>query len=85
MGCGMTCWRRLRDWQADGTWAKIHKVLLHRLRSADQIDWSRAIIDSSSVRAAYDGEETGSSPVDPGADNTPSPNGRGYPCGGARR
>jgi len=19
-GCGMTCWRRLRDWQADGTW-----------------------------------------------------------------
>ncbi len=18
-GCGMTCWRRLRDWQADGT------------------------------------------------------------------
>ena len=19
-GCGMTCWRRLRDWQTDGTW-----------------------------------------------------------------
>src|SRR5215469_3831938 len=19
-GCGMTCWRRLRDWQADGNW-----------------------------------------------------------------
>jgi SRSO17 transposase/transposase len=31
-GCGMTCWRRLRDWQADGTWDKIHKVLLGRLR-----------------------------------------------------
>src|SRR5262249_51013732 len=26
-GCGMTCWRRLRDWQANGTWDKIHKVL----------------------------------------------------------
>src|SRR4051794_7072508 len=31
-GCGMTCWRRPRDWQADGTWLKIHKVLLDRLR-----------------------------------------------------
>src|SRR6516165_8918293 len=60
----MTCWRRLRDWQADGTWAKIHGVLLARLRGADKIDWSRAIIDSSSVRAAYGGEGTGPSPVD---------------------
>jgi transposase len=63
-GCGMTCWRRLRGWQADGTWDKIHKVLLGRLRGADRIDWSRALIDSSSVRAAYGGEGTGPSPVD---------------------
>ena len=63
-GCGMTCWRRLRDWQADGTWDKIHKVLLDRLRGADKIDWSRALIDSSFVRAAYGGEATGPSPVD---------------------
>lgn len=63
-GCGMTCWRRLRDWQADGTWGKIHQVLLDRLNAADLIDWSRAIIDSSSVRAAYGGEGTGPSPVD---------------------
>src|SRR3712207_1842050 len=63
-GCGMTCWRRLRDWQADGTWDKIHKVLLDRLRGADKIDWSRALIDSSFVRAAYGGEGTGPSPVD---------------------
>ncbi|MFO0878006.1 MAG: transposase [Gemmataceae bacterium] len=26
-GCGMTCWRRLRDWQRDGTWRKIHAAL----------------------------------------------------------
>jgi transposase len=66
MGCGsgMTCWRRLRDWQKDGTWDRIHKALLDRLRGADQIDWSRGIIDSSSVRAAYGGGETGPSPVD---------------------
>jgi transposase len=63
-GCGMTCWRRLRDWQTDGTWPKIHKVLLDRLRGADKIDWSRALIDSSFVRAAYGGAGTGPSPVD---------------------
>jgi len=63
-GCGMTCWRRLRDWQQDGTWLKVHKILLDRLRGADQIDWSRALIDSSFVRAAYGGEATGPSPVD---------------------
>jgi transposase len=63
-GCGMTCWRRLRDWQADGTWLKIHKALLDRLNGADKLDWSRAAIDSAFVRAAYGGEATGPSPVD---------------------
>ena len=50
-GCGMTCWRRLRDWQAAGVWDKLHRVLLAKLRQADQIDWSRAVVDSASVRA----------------------------------
>jgi transposase len=63
-GCGMTCWRRLRDWQADGTWDKIHGVLLGHLRGADRIDWSRALVDSSFVRSAYGGGATGPSPVD---------------------
>ncbi len=72
MGCGsgITCWRRLRDWQADGTWERIHRELLSRLRGADKIDWSRALIDSSSVRAAYGGEGTGPSPVDRGKPGT---------------
>jgi len=63
-GCGMTCWRRLRDWQQDGTWEKVHKILRERLRGGDEIDWSRALIDSSFVRAACGGEATGPSPVD---------------------
>ncbi len=44
MGCGsgMTCWRRLRDWQRAGGWARLHRVLLQRLADADRIDWSRA-------------------------------------------
>lgn len=57
MGCGsgMTCWRRLRDWQKAGVWEKIHRVLLEELRRADQIDWSRALVDSASVRALFGG------------------------------
>jgi transposase len=50
-GCGMTCWRRLRDWQAAGVWQRLHAILLARLREADQIDWRRAALDSASVPA----------------------------------
>jgi transposase len=53
MGCGsgMTCWRRLRDWHRAGVWRKVHQLLLSRLERDGQIDWSRASIDSVSVRA----------------------------------
>ena len=55
-GCsGMTCWRRLRDWQNAGVWKKIHRLFLNEFRAADQIDWSRAIADSASVRAVKGG------------------------------
>ena len=52
-GCGMTCWRRLRDWQEAGIWDLIHFALLDWLARHDQIDWSRAVVDSCSVRAVY--------------------------------
>ncbi len=53
MGCGsgITCWRRLRDWQEAGVWQRLHRVLLDRLGEADRIDWSRASLDSASVPA----------------------------------
>jgi len=52
VGCsGMTCWRRLRDWQESGVWAQLHRVLLERLAEAGQLDWSRAALDSSTVAA----------------------------------
>jgi transposase len=52
-GCGMTCWRRLRDWHVAGVWNGLHAVLLDRLAEADQIDWSRASLDSASVPAPH--------------------------------
>lgn len=54
-GCGMTCWRRLRDWQKAGVWQRLWELLLNTLGRADAIDWSRALIDSSSVRAVFGG------------------------------
>src|SRR5271169_6046587 len=53
MGCGsgMTCWNYLKARQGAGVWEKLHRVLLAELREADKIDWSRAALDRSSVRA----------------------------------
>jgi transposase len=50
-GSGMTCWRRLKEWHDAGVWKRLHQVLLDRLGKADQIDWSRASLDSASVPA----------------------------------
>ena len=63
-GCGMTCWRRLRDWNQAGVWQRLHETLLAELHEADRIDWARALIDSSFVRARGGGGRTGPSPVD---------------------
>jgi len=59
MGCGsgMTCWRRLQDWQKAGVWDQIHRVLLNKLRAADQIDFSRVVVDSAAVRAVFGGRK----------------------------
>jgi len=53
MGCGsgVTCWRRLREWQEQGVWQRLHEALLARLNAAGEIDWQRAAVDSSHVRA----------------------------------
>ena len=63
-GCGMTCWRRLRDWYRAGVWDKIHRLLLNRLRQAKRIDFSRFLVDAIHVRAVGGGSQTGPSPVD---------------------
>ncbi len=56
LGCsGMTCWRRLRDWQEAGVWAGLHRVLLERLSNAGHLDWSRASRDSAAVAANTSG------------------------------
>ncbi len=53
MGCGsgMTCWRRLRDWQNAGVFDRLQQRILARLEGAGCLDWSRAVVDASLVRA----------------------------------
>ncbi len=53
MGCGsgMTCWRRLRDWQKAGVWERLQRVLLDRLGRRNAIDFRRGALDSASVAA----------------------------------
>ena len=64
MGCGsgMTCWRRLRDWNEAGVWERLHQALLDELQDAGQLDWSRAIVDSSHVRAKGGAKRQGPRP-----------------------
>jgi transposase len=50
-GSGVTCRRRLDEWQRAGVWERLHELLLTRLRAAGEIEWARAIADSSQVQA----------------------------------
>ena len=50
-GSGITCWRRLRAWQEAGVWEKLHHAVLDQLGQDGALDWSRASLDSVSVRA----------------------------------
>jgi transposase len=59
MGCGsgVTCWRRLKEWQEAGVWQRLLRVLLDHLGEADRIDWSRASLDSAIIPAKKGAEK----------------------------
>lgn len=50
-GSGQTCWRRLDRWQQAGVFEQLHRILLAKLNAAGELDWSRACVDGSHVRA----------------------------------
>ena len=50
-GGGSTCYRRLDEWQQAGVWERLHALLLSELRAAGEIEWARAVADSSHVQA----------------------------------
>jgi transposase len=61
-GSGVTCWRRLHDWIIVGVWPEIHRRLLAALGRLEQLDLSRTVIDSASVRAVFGGCIRGRTP-----------------------
>ena len=56
LGCSpATAHRRLKEWQAAGVFAALHRELLRRLNVAGLIDWSTAVVDGSHIRALQGG------------------------------
>jgi transposase len=68
LGCGSpaTAWRRLNEWAKAGLFEQLHQEVLDRLGLAGRLDWSRASVDSASVRAPNAGDHVGANPVDRG-------------------
>ncbi len=54
-GSGMTCWRRLRDWQQAGIWPQIARVLREEVPEARRIDFDRVVNSTDGA----DGESEG--------------------------
>ena len=48
--------RRMDEWTELDVWQEIHEIFLARLRSADRLDWSRALVDSGLVKAPLGGD-----------------------------
>ncbi len=69
-GSGTACWVRLHEWHKAGIWRALHLVLLAKLRHADKIDWSRAAVDSTTIRALRGGDKTGKTPTGRGRSGT---------------
>src|SRR5829696_725678 len=57
LGCGSpaTCWRRLNEWANAGVFDQLHLEVLDRLGAGSGLDWSRASVDTMSVRARRGG------------------------------
>ena len=51
IGLGHIAYHLAAKWQRAGVWDELHALLLARLRAAGEIDFSRAVADSSHVQA----------------------------------
>ena len=59
LGCGSvtTCWNRFAAWAAAGVFDRLQELLLDELGAAGLLDWSRASVDSVSLRAVRGGPD----------------------------
>lgn len=78
----MAAWKKLHEWQEAGVWEKFHALILQELETQGKLDWERAMVDSSSVRATQGGDDTGPNPTDrakPGTKHHALTEGHGLP------
>ena len=61
-GSGMSCWRRLREWQQSGVWPILQQLLLAKLPDAHKIDWARAETDSQDRGAVVGSNDASTAP-----------------------
>ena len=54
-----TCWRRLRDWEEDGTWERIWAAFVDELDEACQLDWSESFMDATFIPAKKGARRSG--------------------------
>jgi len=57
-----TAWRRFHEWTEAGVWDEVHRALLRDLGKRGDLDTTRVIIDSASVRALKGGIIRGRTP-----------------------
>lgn len=57
-GSGMTCWRRLAEWTDACVWRRLHQALLAKLRGVNVLDFSRAAVGGSHIRASKRAQDT---------------------------
>ena len=50
-GSPVTCWRRLAQWQAGGTWESIWRTFLGALDTQGKLEWTQAFLDGTFARA----------------------------------
>ena len=43
----VTCWKRLAQWQTNGTWEGIWRAFLGTLDSQGKLDWTQAFLDGT--------------------------------------
>ena len=48
---GTTCWRRLRQWDLDGTWLAMWRAFLEQLDARGRIRWEQVFIDGTFASA----------------------------------
>jgi transposase len=46
-----TCWRRLKQWEEDGTWLRIWRAFMAELDEQGQLAWSESFMDATFVPA----------------------------------